>query len=125
MTPPPCLFLSLAQAAARSSGPDPGDTVWRLALLLFVVIALFTVAGVVIYIIRTRADREESTRSDVPRTLAEIRRMRRGGEIDDDEMERLKGIVTAQTRRDLGTPPEPKKENPAKEDPKKEDPKKE
>ena len=125
MTHPLCLFLSLAQAVARSSGPDPGDTVWRLALLLFVVIALFTVAGVVIYIVRSRAAREESTRSDVPLTLAEIRRMRRGGEIDDNEMERLKGIVTAQARRDMGTPPEPKKENPAEEVPKKEDPKKE
>jgi hypothetical protein len=123
MTHPLCLFLSLAQGVVESPGQDAGQAAWPLVVLFIVVIAIFMVAGVVIYIVRSRAVKEETTQADIPLTLSEIRRMRRDGEIDDGEMERLKGIVLAQTRRDLGTPPEPKKEEPKIEVPKTEEPK--
>jgi hypothetical protein len=110
MTEPVLCFWYLAQTSTEPSRQALDKSVWPLAVLFIVVIALFMIAAVVIYIIRSRAVKEETTRADIPLTLSEIRRMRRDGEIDDDEMVRLKGIVTAQTKGDLAKPPEPGKE---------------
>jgi len=103
-------FSSLAQVSAGPAEKDFTKAVWPLALLLFIVLVLFIIAGIVIYVVRSRAVKDDDASSDIPLTLSEIRRMRRDGEIDDDEMARLKGIVTAQTRGNLEKPPDVKKE---------------
>jgi len=104
------IFPSLAQAAAEPGRRDLGTATWSLAILLVVVLAAFMIAGIVIYIVRSRTMKADATQGNIPLTLSEIRRMHRDGEIDDDEMQRLKGIVTAQTRKDLAKPLPEKKE---------------
>ena len=63
------------------------------------------IAGAIIYVIRSRAMRDDTTRTDVPLTLADLRRMHRDGEVDDEEMETLKKVVTEQTRKGLDAGP--------------------
>ncbi len=95
----------LAQIPAPGKPTGAGEaTAWMFALLAGVLLA-FVVAGIVIYIVRSRALREETTADDVPLSLADVRRMHESGEIDEEEMGRLKGIVTAQARRERPKPP--------------------
>jgi hypothetical protein len=103
------LFLSLAQTATRPDKRQLDQATWSLVVLFVVVLAAFMIAGLVIYVVRSRALKSDTTGSRVPLTLAELRRMHRSGEIDDEEMERLKDIVTAQTTSDLTKPRERKK----------------
>jgi len=102
--------VSLAQAATRPEERPLDQATWSLVALFVAMLVVFMIAGLVIYIIRSRAMRSDATASRIPLTLSELRRMHKAGEIDDDELERLKGIVTAQTTRDLVKPPSKKKE---------------
>ena len=110
MSDTPAFFLLLGQVAARRSDRELGWGITALMVLFVVMLVGFMIAGVVIYIIRSRTLRGASTKSDIPLTLAELRRMHAAGEIDDAEMERLKAIVTAQAKKDLVKPPTGTKE---------------
>ena len=94
---------------AQSTPPPKPEDVTRATVLLIVltsiVIAAFIVAAIVIYVVRSRTLKDDMTRTDIPLTLNDVRLMRRRGEIDDNEMERLRTIVLAQTRRDRPKPP--------------------
>lgn len=103
-------LLPLAQTVTGSRKPGIDQATWWLAGLLILALALFIAAGIVIYVIRSRAFRSEATASDIPLTLAEVRRMHQSGEIDDDEMRRLKKIVTGQAKRGMTEPAENKGE---------------
>lgn len=86
---------------AQGRRPGVGEAAWSLAWLLIVVLGAFVIAGIIIYVVRARTLKTDTTHTNVPLTLAEVRRMHHDGEIDDEEMERLRGIVTAQTRKEL------------------------
>ena len=95
------ILLPLAQTVAEPPKSTVEQATWWLGGILVVALVLFVIAGIVIYVIRNRALRSESTSADIPLTLAEVRRMHESGEIDDDEMQKLKEIVTSQARRGL------------------------
>ena len=97
------VFLwSLTPLAAGGTRKAPLDKATRWLMGLFIgVLVIFVIAGAIIYVIRNRAMRAESTQTDIPLTLAELRRMHANGEVDDEEMEALKKVITEQTRRGL------------------------
>ncbi|HUW57351.1 MAG TPA: hypothetical protein VMZ92_12010 [Planctomycetota bacterium] len=99
------VWWSLAPVAVGRRGPRLDTATWWLAGLFIGMLVLFVIAGAIIYVIRSRAIRAESTRTDVPLTLADLRRMHRDGEVDDDEMETLKKVITEQTRKGLDAGP--------------------
>jgi hypothetical protein len=102
-------FFPVLAQVARSSR-ELGKDITLLVVLFVLMLVLFLAAGIVIYVVRSRALRNSASKSDIPLTLAELRRMHASGEIDDTEMERLKGIVTAQAKRDILKPPPAPKE---------------
>ena len=104
------MFGLLAQAVKTSQKQSVGEATWWLAALLVIVLLAFAAAGIGIYIFRNRTFRNESTESDIPLTLADVRRLHRSGEIDDDEMERLKKIVTDQATQKLSSTPSQKED---------------
>ena len=81
------------------------EDVYRAILWTAVVILAFVVAGIAIYVVRSRALKADTTRGDVPLSLHNLRQMRHRGEIDDAEMERLKTIVLAQAKKPPPKPP--------------------
>jgi len=76
-------------------------------LLLFGILVAAVIAGcIVVFVIRRRSLRDDTTATDIPLSLSEVRDMHARGEIDDDEMQRLKDIITTQARRETpGSPP--------------------
>ncbi|KPL03200.1 MAG: hypothetical protein AMK75_01760 [Planctomycetes bacterium SM23_65] len=91
----------LAQVAAKTHDERLRETIWWVAGLLMTVLAAFVIAAIIVFVIRKRAMHTEVGETKVPLTLAELRRMHASGEIDDEEMETLKKVVTDQTRKDL------------------------
>jgi uncharacterized membrane protein len=100
MSPLPAVAMFLAQQSRPASRRDLSEATSWLVMLMAVVLLAFIVAGIVIYIVRKRALKADTDGANIPLTLADVRRMRAGGEIDDAEMSRLKEIVLAQTRKD-------------------------
>ena len=97
----PLTLWPLAQVAVKTGDDRLREMVWWVAGLLMTVLAAFVIAGIIIFVIRNRAIRTELGETKVPLTLAELRRMHASGEIDDEEMQTLKKVVTDQTRKDL------------------------
>ena len=104
------IFGLLAQVVKTDQKQSVGDATWWLATLLVIVLLAFAAAGIAIYVFRTRAFKNEATESDIPLTLADVRRLHQSGEIDDDEMERLKKIVTDQATQKLSRTPSQKED---------------
>jgi len=104
------MFGLLAQVAKTEQRHSVGEATWWLVVLFVIVLLAFAVAGVAIYIFRSRAFKNEATQADIPLTLADVRRLHRSGEIDDNEMERLKKVVTDQTTQKLSGAPFQKEE---------------
>lgn len=82
----------------------PGDITVAIVLMGVLILA-FAVAGVAIYIVRSRALKADATGNEVPLTLHDLREMHGRGEIDDNELSRLKTIVTEQARKERPKPP--------------------
>jgi hypothetical protein len=102
-------YVSLAEAATKMGGRRLGRAAWELAVLSLIVLGALLAIGVAAYFIRKRALEDEKGKPEVPLTLADVRRMHESGEIDDAEMNRLKGIVAQRTRNALlEKPTEPK-----------------
>ena len=101
-----CVLWPLVQAAGGRPERSLREATWWLVGLLLTVLVAFVIAGVIIFIVRDRTMRNEAGRTKVPLTLADLRRMHRDGEIDDEEMETLKKVITEQTRRELEPPGE-------------------
>ncbi len=97
---------SLAQVSPVSGPADAGQATTWLIVLIVVILAAFMVAGIVVYIVRSRVLKARTTSDGLPLTLADVRRMRERGEIDDEEMARLKGIVTGRAKKDQLKPPQ-------------------
>ena len=86
----------LAQTNARTTEEKLREAAPMLLLLFGILVGAVIVACIVIFIVRNRSLKSDAAKADIPLSLAEIRRMHRNGEIDDDEMQRLKTIVTGQ-----------------------------
>ena len=101
---------SVALVVLAQVPPPKAEDVSRATVLLVVltavVILAFVVAAIVIYVVRSRTLRTDATAGDVPLTLHDLRGMRERGEIDDDEMARLRTIVLAQAKKDRVRPPD-------------------
>ena len=106
---PPGLLM-LAQRQEDLAAEKQRDAVWTLLVLFAALLAAVIIAGIVVYIIRSRSLDSDTSKSGVPLTLADVRRMHGSGEIDDDEMTRLKKIVTDRTRKKLAEPSNEKEE---------------
>ena len=102
---PSSAWTVMAEAETAPQKLATSDAWTWLVILTAIVIVAFIVAGIAIYIVRNRTLREETTQADVPLTLHEVRQMHARGEIDDGEMERLKGIVMEQAKKDRPRPP--------------------
>jgi uncharacterized membrane protein len=100
-------MIVLAQGADKLTERQMGEASRWMMSLLGIVLFAFVAAGIVIYIVRSRALKEDAVRTDVPLTLAELKRMRARGQIDDDEMAKLKEIVMAQAKKPRVEPPKP------------------
>ncbi len=108
MIPPGAAWTVLAQAAPAAPRKLSADDAWWWLLgLTGIVLVAFVVTGIIIYVVRSRALKEETNEADVPLTLHEVREMRARGEIDEKEMEKLKGIVKAQAQKERPKPPPP------------------
>ncbi len=97
--PPAATFLLTLAGPETPPAPVRPEqaTTWLVALIV-IILAAFAVAGIVVYIVRSRVLKAQTTPSGLPLTLADVRRMRERGEIDDEEMARLKGIVTGRAK---------------------------
>lgn len=104
------VLLPLAQAGTRTRDGGLREAAWWVAGLLVAVLVAFVIAAIIIFVVRSRAIHAETTGSRIPLTLAELRRMHRNGEIDDEEMKTLKKLVTDQAKRDIERPAEDKGE---------------
>ena len=104
---PAVLSLLLAASADRASAdsviaPILGATVGRAQIvwLITAIVLLFLVLVAAILFLRQRAQAKQN--SDIPKamySLHELRRLRRKGEISEEEFEKLKDVVNIQTRK--------------------------
>jgi hypothetical protein len=99
---------SLAPVLLAEGNPvgKPGDVTVAIVLMGVLILA-FAVAGIVIYIVRSRALKADAAGNEVPLTLHDLREMHKRGEIDDDELSRLRTIVLEQARKQRPKPPPP------------------
>ena len=93
-------MLPLAQGDVKSLTDKLMEATPQLAILFSCLVGGVMVGCVIVYIVRKRSLAANTTADGQPVTLSEVRRMHRDGEIDDDEMQRLKKIVTDRLRPD-------------------------
>ena len=105
MSAPPSTLSWLAQTSLKSVTDKLLEAAPRLAILFGLLIGAVMLGCIVVYFIRKRSLDESTTHGALSLTLSEVRRMRREGRIDDDEMQRLKKIVTTQVRGELEPTP--------------------
>lgn len=99
-------FLPLAQVAKKATEQDMESATRTLLLWFVVVVVVLLFAGIALYVFRSRALRDKTRGAAWPLTLAQVREMHERGEIDDDEMRKLKEVVTTRAQRALEkTPP--------------------
>ena len=98
-------LTTLAQAA-NIDAKKGSEATRTLILLLGIIIVLFGIVMVVVIVYRSRVLKEETTPRGEGLTLSEIRWMRSTGDIDEEEFNRLKQIVTSQVMHEMDATPE-------------------
>ncbi len=90
----PGLWVIGETAAKRLPASTAQIVLWAMILILIVL-----VGGVVILLAKQRSQRKEDTTPRVVYSLHELRLMLKRGEISQAEFEKLKEIVSVQTRK--------------------------